>query len=60
LQVFLLISFPARALRFLLVSLVVNGLSMTVFGSWPLERRWMLVGVFWVLFYLVFWLLMPS
>ena len=60
LPVFLLISFPARALRFLLISLVVNGLSMTVFGSWPLERRWMLVGVFWVLFYLVFWLLMPS
>ena len=60
LPLFLLISFPARALRFLLVSLVVNGLSMTVFGSWTLERRWMLVGVFWALFYFVFWTLMPS
>jgi len=58
--VFLLISFPARALRFLLVSLVVNGLSMKVFGSWSFERRWMLVGVFWVLFYVVFWTIMPG
>ena len=60
LPVFLLISFPARALRFLLVSLVVNVLSSRVFGNWKLERRWMLVGVFWTFFYIVFWTLMPG
>lgn len=57
---FLLVSVPARVVRFALVSLIVGGIAARWFDQWSVKQKaWILTG-FWILFYAVFLTLMPG
>ncbi|MEE8522744.1 MAG: hypothetical protein V3T72_02335 [Thermoanaerobaculia bacterium] len=60
LGLFLAVSIPARLIRFVLLSLIASWLSERLLGSWSLGRKRWAMGCFWVLFYTVFLLWMPS
>ena len=57
---FLLVSIPARLLRFALVSLIVGWISKRPLSAWSRPVKLWLLGGFWVVFYLLFLTLMPS
>jgi hypothetical protein len=57
---FLLVSVPARLIRFALVSLIVGGIAGRWLGRSSLQlKTWILTG-FWILFYALFLALMPG
>ena len=57
---FLLLTIPARLIRFVLAVLIVRLVVGTVGRGWSeRRRRWTLVG-FWLLFYAFFFALMPN
>lgn len=57
---FLLISIPARLLRFLLLALLASGVRQRVIPAWPQRRVDTLLLKLWGAFYAVFFSLMPS
>ena len=59
LPLFLLVSIPARLLRFVAVALLVHGISRLL-GGWDERRKLRLLTGFWVVFYIVFLSLMPG
>ncbi len=52
---FLLLSFPARLLRFVLVALLINAMARII----PKRLHIPLLAAGWTIFYLLFWYLMP-
>jgi len=56
---FLLMTLPARLLRFALVSVVVGGISTRWLKAWPRRRKLLALAAFWILFYTAFFLVMP-
>jgi membrane protein YqaA with SNARE-associated domain len=57
---FLLVSIPARLLRFVLVSWLVDWISRLVGRRWTLRRKRVVLAGFWMVFYTAFFMLMPS
>ena len=57
---FLLVSLPARLMRFVLVMLLVSGLSQSVFRWTPLKYKYAVLTTCWVLFYAGYFWLTPS
>lgn len=60
LGIFLAISIPARALRFLLVVLIADGLNRRLSAWLSLRQRGSILAVVWLLFYSVYFWTMPS
>ncbi len=57
---FLLISIPARLIRFVLLSLMTWLLSRTVWASWKPRSKVILLGIGWAAFYTGYFMLMPN
>jgi len=51
LPAFVLVSIPARAIRFVLLTLVAAGIAHGPAKAWPLFRKRLVVGSLWALFY---------
>lgn len=57
---FVLVSIPARLLRFVGVTLLAAWMARRFFSTWSIRRRRVLLLAVWAVFYLLFFLLMPG
>ena len=57
---FLLISIPARAIRFVLAVLIADGINRLLARWLPLRQRYAVLGVVWLAFYVFYFAVMPN
>ncbi len=60
LPAFLLISIPARVVRFLAVTVMAHGVARAVLGARSLRFRFAILALAWVVFYAVYFTRMPG